>query len=276
MIGQVVKVISDINTVSYEGELFNCRSRGLFRKEKIVVRVGDYVKFDENNIIYELLPRKNEFIRPFVSNIDQAFLVTSVKHPDFSANLLDKFLILMEYNSVLPIICLTKLDLCNQEELLDVEDIRKYYQKIGYRVINNTDYETIKELMKDKTTVFTGQTGVGKSTLLNHLDTSLNLKTNEISMALGRGKHTTRHVELINIAGGKVLDTPGFSAFSFDDIPREGIRDGFIEFQNYECKYRDCFHLNENMCGVKEAVSNGEILKNRYENYVKIVSEVKK
>lgn len=273
MIGQVVKVISEINTVDVNGKLYECRSRGLFRKEEIIIRVGDFVKIDENNIIYELLPRKNEFIRPFVSNIDQAFLITSFVKPKFSSNLLDKFLVQMEYHDVRSIICFTKEDLLNEQEKDDFKEIINYYNKIGYTVVINHELNKISNLLKDKTTVFTGQTGVGKSTLLNNLDESLNLKTGEISEALGRGKHTTRHVELINIKGGKVLDTPGFSAFTFNDIEPLAIRDGFIEFKNYECQFNDCLHENEIKCGVKQATTNGEILQSRYDNYLKIIKE---
>ena len=159
--------------------------------------VGDYVLFSkEKSLIEEVLPRKNVFERPKVSNIDQAFLITSLKLPDFSTNLLDKFISLMEMNHVKPIICITKEDLVDDNELNKIKEILKYYESIGYTVISNTEIDKIKGLLSNKTSVFTGQTGAGKSTLLNKLNPNWNLETGEVSLALGRGKHTTRVVEL--------------------------------------------------------------------------------
>ena len=174
-----------------------------------------------------------------------------------------------------PILCLSKLDLINDMNLID--EYITYYKKIGYEVIFNTEINKIKKILKDEITVITGQSGVGKSTLLNHLDSSLTLKTNEISQALGRGKHTTRHVELIDLFGGFVADTPGFSALSFAQMKKEDIRDNMIEFNRYKdkCKYKDCMHLKEDECEVKRMVEAGEILKSRYDNYVKFINELK-
>ena len=272
MEGQIIKILSNLYTVSSDGKLYECRARGKFRNDKITPTVGDYVKFNEKeNYILEVLPRKNTLDRPLVSNIDQAIIVTSCKQPDFSSNLLDKLIVVLEYNNIDPIICLTKLDLLSKEELKEINEIRKYYSYIGYTVLDNTEIDKIKDKLFSKTTALTGQTGAGKSSLINKLDPNFNLATGEISKALGRGKHTTRHVELIEMFGGKVLDTPGFSSIDLKEMTNEEIRDSFIEFNEYPCPFRDCMHINEKECSVKEAVDKKEILESRYENYKKFL-----
>ena len=221
MKGQIVKISSDLHYVNCGDEVYPCKCRGVFRKEHIIPVVGDYVLFqEEKKLIEKVLPRKNYFDRPRVSNVDQAFLVTSLKQPDFSLNLLDKFLVLMEINNVRPIICVTKEDLVVKSELEAIREKLRYYEKLGYLVISNCDVSTIKKLISNKTSVFTGQTGVGKSTLLNKLNSNLNLATGEISLALGRGKHTTRVVELFSFFGGKIMDTPGFSSLELKNYSR--------------------------------------------------------
>ena len=272
MEGQIIKILSNLYTVSSNDKIYECRARGKFRNDKITPTVGDYVRFDDKeNYILEILPRRNTLERPLVSNIDQAIIVTSCTNPDFSSNLLDKLLVVLEYHNIEPIICLTKLDLLKKDEIEEINEIRKYYSYIGYKVLDNTEIEEIKKLLKNKTTVLTGQTGAGKSSLINKLDPNFNLATGEISKALGRGKHTTRHVELIEMFKGKVLDTPGFSAIDLKEMTNEDIRDSFIEFSEYPCPYRDCMHINEKECSVKEAVKNQEILESRYENYKKFI-----
>ena len=272
MEGQIIKILSNLYTVSVDGTLYECRARGKFRKDNITPTVGDYVRIDDkNNYILEILPRKNTLDRPLVSNIDQAIIVTSCKEPDFSSNLLDKLIVVLEYHNIDPIICLTKLDLLKKEELKEIDEIRKYYSYIGYKVLDNTEINKIKDILLRKTTALTGQTGAGKSSLINKLDPNFNLATGEISKALGRGKHTTRHVELIEMFGGKVLDTPGFSSIDLKEMTNEDIRDNFIEFNEYPCPFRDCMHINEKECSVKEAVDKKEILESRYENYKKFI-----
>ena len=272
MEGQIVKILSNLYFVNSNNKVYECHSRGKFRNENITPMVGDYVLFDEKNkYILDIKKRKNSLIRPMVANIDQAFIITSVKDPDFSSNLLDKLLTVIEFNKVTPIICLTKLDLLNKEEKKEIKKNIKYYKSIGYRVITNNNLFTIKRLFKNKTTVFTGQTGAGKSTLLNKLNKKLNLETGEISKALGRGKHTTRHVELIELFKGKVLDTPGFSSIDFNNMENKDIRDSFREFNKYNCPFKDCFHINEKECLVKKNVKLGKILESRYNNYVKFL-----
>ncbi len=272
MKGQIIKIISDLHIVSYRNEIINCKCRGKFRKENIVPQVGDYVIFDrQKEIIEEILPRKNFFRRPKVANIDQGFLVTSLKTPDFSLNLLDKLIILMELHKVKPIICITKSDLVSAEELSGIQQILDYYRKLGYIVVFNYEVDKIKKLINNKTSVFTGQTGAGKSTLLNKLNPNLNLETGEVSIALGRGKHTTKVVELFQIDQGKILDTPGFSALDFYEYTDSDIRNAFIEFKNYPCLYKDCMHKNEHECMVKKAVSDNNIIRSRYDNYLKFI-----
>ena len=249
--GKIIKLVSNDYTVISD-KLYVCKCRGKFRNEKIQPLVGDDVVFDpKNNYILEIKKRKNELVRPPISNIDQAYIVTNVK-PTFNSNLLDKLLCIIEFNNIKPIIIFTKIDLLNEEELNE-----------------------IKKSMQNKISVLSGQSGARKSTLLNRIDSNLDLKTDEISVALGRGKHTTRHVELLKIGDGLVADTPGFSSLDFNVMENTDIRDNFIEFNEYKekCEYRDCMHLNEEKCGIK---NNPDILDSRYENYVSFIKINKK
>lgn len=275
MIGRIIKIVSNDYTVKCEdGNTYICKARGVFRNKKITPLVGDFVKITkEKNLIEEIMKRKNELIRPPVSNIDIALVVTSAKEPDFSSNLLDKMIDIIEFNNIIPVICISKYDLLDNTKEMD--EIVAYYKKIGYKVFINTQIEEIKKIFKDNVTILTGQTGVGKSSLINKLEKSMDLKTGEISKALGRGKHTTRHTELFELFDGYVADTPGFSSLNFIGMNKEDIRDNFIEFNEYKdkCKYRDCMHVNEDDCEIKRRVSNNEILKSRYDNYVKFILE---
>lgn len=275
MIGRIIKIVSNDYTVKCEdGNTYICKARGVFRNKKITPLVGDFVKITkEKNLIEEIMKRKNELIRPPVSNIDIALVVTSAKEPDFSSNLLDKMIDIIEFNNIIPVICISKYDLLDNTKEMD--EMIAYYKKIGYKVLINTQIEDIKKIFKDNVTILTGQTGVGKSSLINKLEKSMDLKTGEISKALGRGKHTTRHTELFELFDGYVADTPGFSSLNFIGMNKEDIRDNFIEFNEYKdkCKYRDCMHVNEDDCEIKRRVSNNEILKSRYDNYVKFILE---
>ena len=276
MIGQIIRIQSDLHFVQFEDKTYPCKCRGVFRKEKIIPLVGDFVEFDNDKLVIEkICPRKNEFSRPKVSNIDQAFLITSLVSPLFSLHLLDRLLVLMELHSVTPIICITKKDLVKKEDFAIIEKELDYYKKIGYTVVYNTELDKIKNLLANKTSVFTGQTGAGKSTLLNKLNPEWNLDVGEVSVALGRGKHTTRVVSLYNLYEGKVMDTPGFSALDFSSYSKEQIRDSFIEFRDYPCPFKDCFHIKEQKCMVKDAVSSNNIMKSRYTNYLSFVQEGK-
>ena len=277
MQGRIIKLISNDYTVATKNGDYVCKSRGKFRHSKITPKVGDLVDIDvENRYITSVFPRHNELYRPPVSNIDQVIIITSVKHPNFSTNLLDKLLTIIEYNSIEPIICFTKLDLLDVEETKEIDKYINYYHKIGFQTYLNTDLDSIKKLFNGKITVFTGQSGAGKSTLLNHLDKNLNIKTDDISYALGRGKHTTRHVELLSLYNGYVADTPGFSDISFTDMEKVDIRDNFRDFNIYRdmCKYKDCLHHKEDNCYIKEMVDKGKILKSRYENYIKFIESI--
>lgn len=274
MQGRIIKQISNDYTVRTEYTDYVCKPRGKFRNIGVTPLVGDIVDFDENNYILEIQKRKNELDRPRVANIDQAVIVTSVKIPDFSSNLLDKLLNIIEYNNIKPIICFTKLDLLTNSELEYIEKIMKYYKKIGYDVYKNTD-SRLNDIFKNKITVFAGQSGAGKSSLLNILNPKLNLKIGDVSIALGRGRHTTRHTELIEVRGGLVADTPGFSSIDFKDMSEIDIRDNFVEFNMYKhlCEYSDCLHKNEKNCGIKKQVEKGNIMLSRYQNYLKFIEK---
>ena len=274
MIGKIVKQISNDYTVKVDNTLYTCKARGKFKHDGITPLVGDNALIDpDNKLLLEILPRINELIRPSIANVDQAVIVMSNKIPEFSLDLLDKLLCIIEYNNIKPIIYVSKTDLLNSEELAKLELILSYYRDIGYKVYTDL---SIKEVFKDKVTVFVGQSGAGKSTLLNKLDSNLSLITGEVSASLGRGKHTTRHVELINTLGGLIADTPGFSKISFIGMSKEDIRDNFIEFNKYrdECKYKDCMHDKEDECEIKNEVNNSNILDSRYQNYLKYIKEV--
>ena len=276
MEGRIIKLISNDYTVLCDDGRHVCKSRGLFRNMNISPLVGDNVVIDPiNNYIMEVKERKNFLIRPSISNVDQAIIVAAVKEPNFSTNLLDKLLVMIEYNSVLPIIIFSKLDLLNEEETKNIEVYINYYKHIGYECYLNTEVEEIRKLFKDKITVFTGQTGAGKSSLLNKLDINLSIKTDIISKALGRGKHTTRHVELLDMFGGLVADTPGFSSMEFYGMSNQDIRDNFIEFNEYKefCKYADCMHDKEVDCEIKNKVKEGIILESRYEDYLNFIEK---
>jgi len=272
MTGLIIKNISNDYTVINNEKLYICKPCGKLRNQKKVPLVGDQVIFDEkNNYILEINKRKNELIRPQIANIDYAIIVTSVKKPDFDSYLLDKTLTIVSYNNITPVIYFSKLDLLNQEELINISNIIEYYKKIGY--LTATNKEDLIQLVKNKIVVLTGQSGAGKSTLLNKIEPTLNLKTNEISNALGRGKHTTRHTELFNINETYIVDTPGFSKIDLIGMNNYDIRDNMKEmFDNlHNCKYNDCLHLNEDGCAIIDLQNKQQILPSRYQNYKKFI-----
>lgn len=261
------------------------KPRGIFRIKDNTLKVGDRVTYDllEDKItITKLLDRTNDLIRPQIANVDQAFVVFSVKEPDLNLNLLDRFITILEYNKITPILIFNKWDLLNDDDLREVLEVEKYYSKLGYKVIRTSAKQSLlnqlESFIENKISVITGQSGVGKSSILNVLDPSLKLNTNDISKALNRGKHTTRHVELIKIKNGWIADTPGFGIMEFIDMEETDIAHSFVEFfeLSSSCKYSGCLHLNEPKCMVKDGVLSGAILKSRYENYKQFIEEVKK
>ncbi|HEY2420472.1 MAG TPA: ribosome small subunit-dependent GTPase A [Neobacillus sp.] len=284
--GKIIKALSGFYYVLQHEEIIQCRGRGVFRKNKITPLVGDEVVFQAENdlegYILEVKERKNELIRPPIANVDQAILVFSAVEPDFSTTLLDRFLVLVEFNHIMPLICITKMDLTNDEQTQSVSDYADQYRAAGYEVILTSSeteigIERLNPHLEAKISVFAGQSGVGKSSLLNVLRPDLELKTNEISSHLGRGKHTTRHVELIKIGNGLVADTPGFSSLEFTNIDAEDLTACFPELSksSENCKFRGCLHVSEPKCGVKAAVDAGEIPNFRYLHYLDFLQEIK-
>lgn len=276
MEGQIIKIISNLYTVKVKDKIYECRARGKFRNEKITPLVGDKCIIDEkDNYILEILPRTNYLTRPTIANVDVAVIVTSVKKPDLSLNLLDKLISNVTMANINPVICLTKLDLLEENEKEEINDLCKYYNGIGIPTTTNENIDELLKILSNKIVVFTGQTGAGKSSLLNKIDVNLNLKTGEISEVLGRGKHTTRHTELFEIHDFYVADTPGFSSIDFIDRSKEEIKNSFVEFSDYTCRFNDCMHNKENNCAVKDAVDNNEIRHSRYDNYISFINNMR-
>lgn len=285
--GQIRKALSGFYYVLDEDgkRYIQCRGRGVFRNRQISPLVGDIVDYKADNdlegTILHVHERKNELVRPPIANIDQALLVFSAKQPDFHPLLLDRFLVAIEQHGIEPVICLTKMDLLNDSEKPALEKYIGDYEKIGYKVIRTyIDDPALKTrllpILEGKTSVLAGQSGVGKSTMLNTILPTLELKTDDISKALNRGKHTTRHVELIEVGSGLLADTPGFSSFDFDEIEKEELSGCFPEMaeRSNACKFRECLHLNEPKCAIKAAVDSGEIPEYRYRHYLKFLEEI--
>lgn len=283
--GRIVKSLSGFYYVRNKNGVYQCKGRGVFRKRKITPLVGDFVSFDldENKEGYmtEVEPRENKLIRPPIANVNQAIIVTSAKNPEFNPKLLDRFLVKIESVGIKPIIFLTKMDLVTSEEQQVIERFKFDYEKIGYdfqltSAKSDITQHHLFDYFQDKTTVIAGQSGVGKSSLLNSLMPSLDLKTADVSKSLGRGKHTTRHVELLQINGGFVADTPGFSSLDFDNIEQETLSFCFPEMREREnqCKFRRCMHDKEPKCAVKLAVKEGTLSSQRYEHYLEFLTEI--
>ena len=272
--GIIVKQKSNLYTVYDKKKTYECRARGKFRNDKITPLVGDFCMFDKDDLyINSILDRKNELNRPHIANVDYAIIMTSVKEPSLSLNLLDKELVCILNENITPIICLSKMDLLNRDELKSIKKIIKYYKSIGFIVLTNKNIRKLKKILKNKTVVLTGQTGSGKSSLINKLDKSLNLETNEISKALGRGVHTTRHTQIYEIKGIFIADTPGFSALDLN-VRKDRLKELYPEFTHSRCKFDDCNHINTSKCSIIDDVNNGKILKSRYDNYVKFWGEL--
>lgn len=250
---------------------------------QISPKVGDFVLYDEtdvNNPMQEILERQNELARPDVANVDQVLLIFAAKDPNFSFILLDQFLVLIEQANIKPVLIVTKIDLISKEELYELKQVLAYYEYIGYKIyyVNSKQkigFDTLTDLFIDKVSVLAGQTGAGKSTFLNALVPSLNIKTQEISKALGRGKHTTRHSELFFFGGGLVADTPGFSKLELSLLDKSDLKNYFVEFESLSksCRFKnDCDHIHEPDCHVRE---NANVMASRYEHYKKFYDEIK-
>lgn len=284
--GRIIKGIGGFYYIETEKGLYECRARGIFRKNKITPLVGDFVKIsvaDEDNkkvVVEEIQERKTELVRPPIANVNKALIVFAVKNPTPHLSLLDRFIVLAERENLEIVIILTKIDLDDDNTF---EKIKNIYEPCGYKVIGvsnleNKNIDKVKEELKDNTVVFAGPSGVGKSSLLNQIDSNFQLKTGDVSDKIKRGKHTTRHAELFELKfGGMVADTPGFSSLTLDDIEDIDLKDYFIEFEDYDdCKFGSrCIHQNEPNCAVKEAVENGEIPKERYESYIQLLNEIR-
>ncbi|KHF39826.1 ribosome small subunit-dependent GTPase A [Halalkalibacter okhensis] len=284
--GMIVKALSGFYYVQSEDGVIQCRGRGNFRKRQIKPLVGDQVEFEAENVtdgyILHVFERKNELIRPPIANVDQALLVFSALEPDFSPLLLDRFLVHIEANNLIPVIIISKVDLLDDTSLLKIESYKKEYETIGYTVLltstlQNNGIDKILPYLDGRVSVVAGQSGVGKSSLLNSLKPGLNIETNEISSHLGRGKHTTRHVELLSIGTGLVADTPGFSSLDFIDLEAEDLSGCFPEMDELSanCKFRGCTHTSEPKCAVKEAYDLGEISSTRMKHYLQFLDEIK-
>lgn len=283
--GLIVKGIGGFYYVETAEGLFECKARGVFRKKRITPLVGDKVSISVNtnaeNTIDEIFERKNFLIRPPLANIDQLFVVSSVVDPQINTVVLDRLVAIAEYKDIEPIIVFTKTDL--DESYSKYVDI---YSSAGFKTIvcnnqNGLGSEEVRQLLINKISAFAGNTGVGKSSLLNNIDSTLKLATGETSKKLGRGKHTTRHCELFKCNGGYIADTPGFSSLDIErceKIMKDELPHCFREFSDYiyDCKFlTNCAHINDKGCAVKKAVDDGLISKSRYQSYVQMYNEVK-
>lgn len=282
MKGKIIKGIGGFYYVKTEEGLIECKARGKFRHKDIKPMVGDNVEIlVQNNgkgVIEDISERFSQLIRPTVSNVTQAFVVFAIKNPDINFDLLNRFLVLCEHNSIDVVVCLNKVDLVSDEERDEVKD---RINSIGYEVLfinakKAIGIELLKEKLNNNVTVLCGPSGAGKSTLINTLTEKYHMETGEVSEKIGRGKHTTRHSELIDVEDGYIVDTPGFSTLEVTFIEKEELRYCFPEFLEYNnnCKFRGCLHHKEPNCAVKEAVEDGKINTYRYNFYIKTLEEI--
>lgn len=287
MKGKIIKGIAGFYYVYGENdEVYECRAKGIFRKENRKPLVGDDVEITildqgkkEGNLV-KILPRKNSLIRPAVANVDQAFVIFALDDPKPNFLLLDRFLIMMEQADIPAVICFNKKDLAEEQE---IRELYETYRGCGYQVILSSalqeeGIEEIHSILKGKTTVVAGPSGVGKSSLTNLLQKEIRMETGEISRKLKRGKHTTRHSQVIPVGDHTYLmDTPGFSSLYLTDMEEQELKDYFPEFRKYEeqCRFQGCRHIHEPGCAVKEALGSGEISSLRYEDYLNLYEELK-
>ncbi len=282
--GKIIKGIGGFYYVEADDTIYECKARGNFRKQKITPLVGDNVEISVNenaeNTIDKIFERKNELVRPPLSNIDTLFIVASIVDPKINPLIIDKLIAIAEYKKIEPVLIITKTDMdSSYQRYVDI------YCKAGFKVIvcNNKTGEgsqEVKSLLKDKISAFTGNTGVGKSTLINLICPELNLATGETSKKLGRGKHTTRHCELYKVCGGYIADTPGFSSIDFErceKIFKEDLPYCFREFEPFldKCKFTTCSHINDKGCAVCSAMEDNIISRSRHDSYISMYNEVK-
>lgn len=288
MQGKIIKGIAGFYYIHIQQKetVYECKAKGIFRNQKIKPLVGDNVEIavldEENKIgnIERILPRKNVLIRPAVSNIDQALVIFAAAKPEPNLNLLDRFLITMEKQEVETVVCFNKTDVASMEMQ---NHLQKTYEKCGYKVLFTSvvfeqGMETIRDILNNKTTVVAGPSGVGKSSIINLINSEAHMETGSISKKIERGKHTTRHSQLFCIEKHTyIMDTPGFSSLYINQMEKEELKDYFVEFQPFEkyCRFNGCAHINEPDCGVKEALNKKKISKERYANYLLLYEELK-
>lgn len=287
MRGKIVKGIAGFYYVHVPGHgIYECKAKGIFRNQKIKPLVGDDAEIDildereKLGNIAELLPRKNELIRPTVANIDQAMVIFAAVDPEPNFNLLDRFLIMMEKQGVDTVVCFNKTDLLTEGQL---DSLKKAYTICDYPILyismqTGEGVEAVREFLAGKTTAFAGPSGVGKSSLLNSLKPDANMETGSISDKIRRGKHTTRHSELFHLGDDTyIMDTPGFSSLYINEFSKEELKDYFAEFREQEgrCRFTGCVHISEPGCAVKQALLEGRISRIRYEDYVELYNEIK-
>lgn len=287
MQGKIIKGIAGFYYIYAEdGNIYECKAKGIFRKDNFKPLVGDNVEItvlneeEKEGSVTSILPRRNSLIRPAVANVDQAFLIFAMENPKPNFLLLDRFLIMMEQQKIPVVICFNKKDVGEKEEM---EKLYEIYTGCGYRVVLSSTYEgegmdEIREILKGKTTVVAGPSGVGKSSITNCMHGEVQMETGEISKKLKRGKHTTRHSQVIPVEKNTFLvDTPGFSSLYLTDMKEEELRDYFPEFVMYEpqCRFQGCMHIHEPGCAVKKALSEGKISQQRYDNYLALYEELK-
>ena len=298
MQGRIINLNGGVYQVDLGNKIISVKARGKLRnvktmavntksqskKEEVIVikqspKVGDIVLIN-NDMIDKILDRKNELIRPDIANVDQILLVFAAKEPDFSFYLLDLFIANITKQNIEPLIVISKIDKLSEQELIDLRNKMSYYIDLGYPVLfvdskHNVGVDGVIEHLKNKVTVLSGQTGAGKSTLINAIFPDFQLQTQEISYALGRGKHTTRQTTLYKYYEGYIGDTPGFSKLDVLGIEKKELKDLFIDFDECCCRFKDCIHQkNAKDCGVANAVSEGKVLKSRYDSYLKMLDQI--
>lgn len=271
MRGQIIKVIAGFYDIYVDKKIFRVRGSGKLRQQKQSPLVGDFVEFTAEAHIDKIYPRKNELIRPKVANVDQVAIITSLKEPNYSSLLLNKILAIVEAQNLLPLLIFTKSDLTDVNPALEYQNMNYQVHSISNK--NGDNLAKLKPLFANKLTVFTGQTGAGKSSTIANL-TNTEREVQKISKALGRGKHTTRVIEIILWDQGWVIDTPGFSALQIP-LTKTQMRQSFTIFKTYRknCQFKNCAHIHEQNCGIKKAVHEGKISQTRYQDYLKLYEE---